>query len=361
MSNQPLAPAGRVIGLSRAVLEITGALPAKDASGPKAADSPFFLIVGAGISYPQVPLAKDIERLCRQKIAQTSPDWMPPDEGSSFDRYATCMQAAYPNAEQRRAFLHGLMRSARLSAANLRLAHLLGASRLTNLVFTPNFDEMLSQALRFLGYPVIVCDHPGMAGRLDPRRDEIQVVHVHGTHWFYDLRNLPQELKKAAEPTPWMPLSLPELLKAILHHRSPLVVGYSGWEADVLMTSLRERLQHGLGSNLYWFCHRRSDLDALPGWLKGHADVRFVMADLAAPAPGAGAEPVEQALAAKHVFEKLIVALDLPAPELSQNPLGFLENHLMRHLDPADGDDDAPADPFLISSALARVRRAVER
>jgi len=283
MSKQPSALAGRVISLAQAVSEIKRAIEEKDGTGPRAVHSPFFFIVGAGISYPQVPLAKDIEQRCRQKVAQASPGFEPPEAGSAFERYAACIEAAYPHAEQRRAFLHGLMRSVRLSAANLRLAHLLGEGRLTNLIFTPNFDEMLSQALRFLGYPVIVCDHPGMTGRLDTLRDDIQIVHVHGTHWFYDLRNLPNELKKAASRSPWASLSLPDFLASVLHHRSPLVVGYSGWEGDVLMTSLKRRLKHPLGSNLYWFCYRRGDLEALPAWLKDNEDVRFVMETASGP------------------------------------------------------------------------------
>ena len=382
MSKQPVVPAGRVISLSQTVAEIKRAIEEKDGTGPRAVHSPFFLIVGAGISYPQVPLAKDIEQLCRQHLAKTSPSFVPPEAGSPFQRYAASIEAAYPNAEQRRAFLHGLMRSVRLSSANLRLAHLLGEGRLTNMIFTPNFDEMLSQALRFLGYPVIVCDHPAMTGRLDALRDEIQIVHVHGTHWFYDLRNLPKELKKAAGRAPGASLSLPEFLASLLHHRSPLVVGYSGWEGDVLMTSLKRRLQHPLGSNLYWFCYRRSDLEALPAWLKGNEDVRFVLettgialdararsggaaalrgASLQAPERASGTEPGEPVLTARRVFEELIVALGLPAPELSQNPLGFLETHLKRHLDPEDGDGDATSDPFLIRSTLAKIRRAVDR
>jgi len=38
----------------------------------------------------------------------------------------------------------------------------------------------------------------------------------------------------------------------------------------------------------------------------------------------------------------MIVAMGLPAPELSQNPLGFLETYLKRHLDPDDGDGGGP-------------------
>lgn len=369
MSKRSTARAGRVISLGQAVREIRGAAEGRTKAGRGAAHSPFFLIVGAGISHPPVPLARDIEALCRQRIAQESPDWKFPEGASPFERYAACMETAFPSAEQRRLFLHEQMRSVRLSAANLRLAHLLGAGHLTNLVFTPNFDEMLSQALRFLGYPVVVCDHPAMTGRLDPYRNEIQVVHVHGTHWFYDLRNLKSEIRVAAARNSLTPLSLPDLLAAVLLTRSPLVVGYSGWEGDVLMTSLRKRLRHQLRSNLYWFCFRRSEIEALPAWLKDHVDVRFVVSDAPGPAgpavrlpdPATDEGSTEPVLPARKVFEELILALGLEAPELSRDPLGFLDSYLRRHLDPGDAGEDGEADPFLIASTLARVRRAVDR
>src|SRR6185436_18142064 len=96
-------------------------------------------------------------------------------------------------------FLHEEINGKPISAANFRLAHLLGEmnpkKRLTNLVFTTNFDDMLSKALRLLGSDVIVCDHPETTSRVDLHGSEPQIVHVHGTHWFYDCCNLKGELE----------------------------------------------------------------------------------------------------------------------------------------------------------------------
>ncbi len=68
--------------------------------------------------------------------------------------------------------------------------------------------------------------------------------------------------------------SLPD---RVLSRRSPLVIGYGGWDGDVIMTALKRRLQSPLPHNLYWFCYRRSDLDSLPPWLKSHRQVYFVV------------------------------------------------------------------------------------
>src|SRR5947207_931154 len=153
---------------------------------------PFFFIVGAGISYPSIPLAAaGIEQLCRDEIARQEIGPPPPQTGSALDRYEACFQMAFPQAEDRQSFLSGLILKAPVSAANFRLAHLLGepnagGKTLTNLVFTPNFDEMLARSFRLFGRDVVVCDHPKTTQRIRPGRTDLQVVHVHGTHWFYD-------------------------------------------------------------------------------------------------------------------------------------------------------------------------------
>ena len=71
----------------------------------------------------------------------------------------------------------------------------------------------------------------------------------------------------------------------ILSRRSPLVIGYGGWEGDVLMASLKRRLQSPLPYNLYWFCHSRKDTEFLPEWLRSNLQVYIV-----AP-PQEGKEP----------------------------------------------------------------------
>ena len=64
----------------------------------------------------------------------------------------------------------------------------------------------------------------------------------------------------------------------ILANRSPLVLGYSGWENDVFMTALSRRLEaHPLSYNLYWFCFRHEDSAALPAVVRDRDDVVVVV------------------------------------------------------------------------------------
>ena len=54
-----------------------------------------------------------------------------------------------------------------------------------------------------------------------------------------------------------------QLLDTVFWNRSPLVLGYSGWDGDVFMSALMRRLTSGLPTNLYWFCYDRASANRL--------------------------------------------------------------------------------------------------
>jgi tetratricopeptide (TPR) repeat protein len=356
----------RELSLQKAVQEIVASTTRRRPKG----EFPFFLIVGAGISCPQIPLASGIESRCREKLTGDGFSVaLSLEEKSPLDRYEVLFDRAYPQSEDRQEFLHDLIHKAPISAANFRLAHLLGELQFTNLVFTPNFDAMLSRALHLLGYDVVVCDHPKTTGRVRLVRQDLQVVHVHGTHWFYDCCNLRAEIEGRAGQDIADGLSMGQLLDRVLADRSPIVVGYSGWEGDVIMAALKRRLQQStLLRNLYWFCFNRSQVDTIPPWVKDHASVRMVLPPAPRPLldnkrnlegqlPSERREDEsledESTLPAREVFEAFIRQLDLRAPLLTSEPLEFFAHHLTRNLSYAE--EDEVLDPYLICQALSRI------
>ncbi len=292
-----------------------------------------------------------------------------------MERYEVIFQAAFPHPEDRRAFLHHRIKSVRISASNFRLAHLVSAGKPANLVVTTNFDELLTKALRLFGRDVIVCDHPKTTQRIDPKRDDLQVIHVHGTHWFYDCCNLKDEIQHRAEDDREDSTSMSHLLDRILFDRSPLIVGYSGWEGDVVMGALKRRLKQPLRHNLYWFSYRRADVDALPRWLKEHGHVRFVVPTESTLEKSEGVDtssstighPVrmvpslsgtteelrfkEATLPARQVFDALIQGFRLDEPELTKDPLDFFEKLLTNLIAPESDEDDI----YLLKSVIRRV------
>jgi tetratricopeptide (TPR) repeat protein len=347
--------------------------------------SPFFFLVGAGISHPSVPLAADIETQCRG-VAAKYERLDEPLGTKPIDTYSHWMGTAFPQPVQRQRYLRGLIERKPISHANLRLAHLLLGKTLTNLVVTTNFDDLLSRALTLFGEPHIICDHPSTVERIDPEQNDLQLVHVHGSYWFYDCCNLHGELQARASVSSSTSLTMGSLLDNILSHRSPIVIGYSGWEGDVLMSALRRRLNTRLPFNLYWFCHHKGALEYLPDWLRAHEDAFFVLPspkkqseqqqgvakakeqpieviDSAAPVQFTSAgdkESGELALTAQQVLDELIQSFQLPAPDLTLDPLGFFAKQLRGAL-PHGTAPQPQSDLYFIDSVIMRIERATLR
>jgi tetratricopeptide (TPR) repeat protein len=331
---------------------------------------PFFFLVGAGISNPPIPLASSIESDCKS-IASTYNRVNGPIKGQPIETYSHWFQTALPHAVLRQRYLRELIEGKSISPANFRLAHLLLDRKIANLIVTTNFDDFLSRALLLFGDQPIVCDHPLTVERIDPEKQhDIQIVHVHGTYWFYDCANLYDEIRDRAKSSKSTTSTMAFLLDNILLKRSPIVVGYSGWEGDVVMTALERRLQRPLPYNLYWFCFKRSAFELLPDWLKFHAQVYFVVPQQEpgesgeAESPSAGKirdssnndinEPV---LSAKDVFDELNRTFELEPPSLTRDPLDFFARQL-RHSLLSDIKGESEDDIYSIKSVIERVERA---
>ena len=298
-----------------------------------------------------------------------------------IDCYSHWLEQAYPHSENRQRYLRERMQKAVISSANFRLAHLLLDQTVTNLVITTNFDDLLARALTLFGCTHIVCDHPKTLERIDLRSPDVQIIHLHGSYWFYDCCNLKAEIADRAQTSTVTSFSMQAVLERIFSDHSPLVVGYSGWEGDVFMTALQRRLRTRLRTNLYWFCYQEEDARKLPAWLTSSPDVRVVLPEAApakavivsgvtdkAQAPSGGryeagsaaslSEPDGGALSlpAREVFDKLIQTFRPPNPELTEDPLGFFVKSLTGQLvDNNSGDSEG--DIYQIHSVIAKLEK----
>jgi tetratricopeptide (TPR) repeat protein len=285
-----------------------------------------------------------------------------------MDRYCFWLEQAFRQPVDRQAYFRSLIEGKPISAANLRLAHLLLSGEVPALVVTPNFDDFLARALRLFGKPYVSCDHPAVAERIDPEGTDIQILHVHGTYLFYDLRNLKGELKERARTEP-VHQTIASRLDMILSNRSPIVIGYSGWTDDVFMTALHRRLSaYTLKYNLYWFCYRREDAELLPEFLRGREDVVVVVPGTNTARPRIGQSDAEEETSAHAsaadlpkarapgdataVFEEMIRQLDLPAPPLTENPIRFYAKQLRSSLVSSPASDLAVTEDFYGIGAL---------
>lgn len=334
---------------------------------------PFIFLIGSGVSHPPLPLASGLIEKCKSMAKGT--DEVERSELSRLEEYSHWLEVACPQPIQRRNLLRNIVNGQRLSAANLRLAHLLlnenpDKPPIANMVATVNFDDQLSRALALFGQRFLVCDHPATTIRVDPSDTNlVQLVHVHGTSDHYDLKNLRAEILDTANYSAATVSTMASLLDALFRSRSPIVVGYSGWEGDVVMSALRRRLNgQSLAYNLYWFCYRRSCLDELPPWLKDHRDVRLIAprgalerSDVPTASPTSGSKQPDT-LSATLVFEELIRAFSLPAPRLTLNPITFYIDMLRAELPDEEDGGGREGDAYALRGLLRRLegqRRAL--
>lgn len=348
--------------------------------------TPFFFLVGAGISSPPIPLALEIISHCKT-VAQQYNRINEPSGIKPLDIYSHWFHQAYPQPIQRQKYLRNLIEGKSISPANFRLAHLLLDKTITNLVVTTNFDDFLSRALTLFGKQHIVCDHPNTVGRIDPEHNDIQIVHVHGTYWFYDCCNLRGEIETRSQSSEYTTMTMSSLLDRVLSRRSPIVFGYGGWEGDVIMTALKRRLEYPLPYNLYWVCYQQNKVDSLPEWLKSHHQIYFVIP----PQKESTFQNVEErhepeyitkkliksiphqtregfsiekttdpTLSEYQVLDKLIQKFELKAPELTSDPLNFFAKHL-RHSLLHDNVGEMETDIYYLSSVIERIERANQK
>src|SRR5437867_2154677 len=155
------------------------------------------------------------------------------------------------------------------------------------------------------------------------------------------------------------------LLAPIVSRHSPIVIGYAGWEGDVIMTALKRRLQSGLPNNLYWFAHRRSDLERLRSLLKDHRDLCLVLPDkptkAATEPPPASEEKLagaageaEPTLTAQSVLDKLVAVFTTKSPALTLDPVGFFAEQLKNSF-PQDSPDKPSDDIYELRDVIRRV------
>ena len=345
------------------------------------AHNPFFFMVGAGISHPPVPLSDQIIKECKKQAAGRHDEQR---ELSPMEQYSRWLERAFHSPEDRARYFRDLIEDKFVPPANLRLAHLLSVRRVSNIVATTNFDDFIARALMMFGERHIVCDHPATASRIDPENDELQILHVHGSYRFYDCRNLAGEIEDRAERSAATTDTMADCLDRLLSRRSPLVVGYSGWEKDVFMKAFRRRLASGLRYSVYWFCYRSAEIESLPPELKEHPNVFFVV-----PTPsqtkasdaqeggssadqaqlfglnmtqklGESGASAEATLPATDVFEALAGALELDDLPLIKDPLRFFADQLRASV-PTTDDSSRDDGIYSMSRVIRRVLLAADK
>lgn len=295
---------------------------------------PYVFIVGAGISAPEILSAHGIVQHCQEKIKELYQDDEELDrvfeESKKFTvnsagYYSYWFGQAYKNKIHRQQYLKSIINKARISTSNLLLAQILNNKKIATTVITPNFDNQLLKSLNLLGnYNVFSANNVLDNIALSRNSSDIQLMHVHGTYEFYDCCNLEQEITRVANETGIK--STAGTIEEFLKNQSPIVIGYSGWEDDVIMSKIKERLLYApLPYGIIWFCFSNKDYEILPEWLKSSEDVFFVLPDIVSDEEKTVDENKEEQslLPAEDVFTALIAKFEFEAPKLFSNPIQY--------------------------------------
>lgn len=294
---------------------------------------PYLFIVGAGISMPEIISANGIVEHCKEKVKllykeedeiKRIYDGAKKYEPNSSGYYSYWFGAAYKNKMHRQKYLKSIMSTAKISNSNLLLAQILNSKKIATTVITPNFDNHLLKSLNLLGnYSVFSANNIMDNIALSWNSSEIQLMHVHGTYEFYDCCNLEHEIIKIANGTGIK--STAGTIEEFLKNQSPIVIGYSGWEDDVIMSKIKERLQYApLPYNLVWFCFSNKDYERLPDWLKSSDDVVFVLPDtISSESKITDEKGAVSLLPADDVFTAIIARFELEDPKLFSNPIQY--------------------------------------
>ncbi|GGH40785.1 SIR2 family protein [Paenibacillus segetis] len=336
--------------------------------------SPYFFLVGAGISYPSAPLAKDIIEHCKESALRHGREIGSQQSTSSTqEEYSVWFELAYPNRQQRQNYLKKLIHNRIIPPANIKLAHILSNSTITNLVVTTNFDDFLSRSLNIFGIPHIVSDHPHTVEKINTESEYAQIVHIHGTYWFYDCCNLQSEIVQRAERSLQSNSTMSFFIDSLLYRRIPIIIGYSGWENDVFMQALKRRLESPLPYNLYWFCYSKDSFEAIPEWIKVNSDVKFVLPlesntidrygniDSRDLIEGLNVinvvedNPKVNVLNAEVVFEHFINVFNMESPEITRDPIGFFTESLRKSFE--NNNSENGNNKYFLEDVIARLER----
>ena len=321
----------------------------KNTNQNKTIKYPYFFIVGAGISVPEIPAARDIIEQCKNEAKKRDKSGyidfsknLDSKEISTMDEYSSWIDFVYPNRIDRSNWFRKLNDKSKISSANLLLSQILDSRIIANTVFTTNFDDSIKRALELIGAKNYFISENAMDNLVvNTSTEDIQVVHVHGTYNFYDCANLKEEIHTVANQSECVSSSY--VLSHFLSQQAPIVIGYSGWEDDVIMQNIKARLKYPTPLNYIWFCYSRDSYEQLPEWLKASDDVIFVVNEAYDTDQSDYSIENYSELEnnctndATKILKRLISGLGIPSPLIFNNPYSYYSKKIIDLL-PQDED-----------------------
>jgi tetratricopeptide (TPR) repeat protein len=217
-------PESSLLTMGHAVREIEQADPLEFA---------LFLGAGASRSSGVVTATEMIEEWRRRAHHESANEadlqtWL---EGQPFygkeNEYSLLFEHVFVNPRARQRCIEEKIKDAFPSWGYLYLANIIRSGRF-NLVFTTNFDDLISQALsKYLGVSPVVCGVDSEVAMINITTKRPKIIKLHGDFLFKDIKNTPEELEKLGR-------NMRSKFEEFARQCGMIVVGYSGYDRSVM-------------------------------------------------------------------------------------------------------------------------------
>jgi len=195
----------------------------------------FALFIGAGASANSgVKLAKEMIdewrlQLYKQAHSKKSlEDWLSEQEWfSDQEEYSLLFEEVYDQAPQRRNYIEDCIKEASPSWGYIYLANIL-ANNYFNVVFTPNFDDLLNEAcFLYTNCRPIVCAHDSAVSSIRVTLKRQKIIKLHGDFLYDNIKNTRIETENLEK-------NMRDKFSQCAHEYGLVVIGYGGNDRSIM-------------------------------------------------------------------------------------------------------------------------------
>lgn len=223
--------------------------------GKRSGNTPnFALLIGAGASVssgvkPTCEMISEWRKQLYDQSKTTDPfekwlvdqDWYEDEE-----EYSILFETVYDQPAQRRNYIEECVKDATTSWGYIYLADII-AKNYFNVVFTPNFDDLVNEAcFTYANCKPIVCSHDSAVGGIRVTSARPKIIKLHGD-FLYD------NIKNTAKETENLEKNMRDKFVQFAREYGLVVVGYGGRDRSIMdILDLLVRSEGYFPFGIYW-------------------------------------------------------------------------------------------------------------
>lgn len=218
----------------------------------------FALLIGAGASIASgvKPTSQMIVEWQKQlhlqsKSSESLDAWLKKQDWFEDDEeYSILFEKCYDEPPMRRNYIENCVKDARPSWGYVYLSNII-ANNYFNVVFTPNFDDLLNEAcFEYAECKPVVCAHDSVVSDIRITSVRPKIIKLHGDFLYDRLKNTIKETSSLEE-------NMRDKFVQFAREYGLVVVGYGGNDKSIMdILEMMLRSEGYLPNGLYW-CLRR--------------------------------------------------------------------------------------------------------